>query len=209
MGYRKYFHQIIRKHFPDSSRIIIEEINSFYETIIHDIKTIRYSGNPLDRRLAIAAYFLSLIHILEKKVDPYDSIRAVCLEIVMEYIRPKNHFQQFLKRLPTSFIQSEISRIFLRYMDKRIRTRGHPDGFKARIITDKELTFGLGYGIDILECGICKLFARFNKQKYVPILCEVDHHTSELSGLELIRTGTIASGAGKCDFRFKKKIKNS
>jgi hypothetical protein len=188
---------------------IMEEMNSVYTSFTRDIKTIRYSGNPLDRRLAIAAYFLSLIIILEKKGEPYDRIRAVCLEIVLEYIRPKNRFQRLLKSLPPRLVQSGITRIFLRYMDRKIKSRGHPDGFKARVVTDKELTFGLGFGIDILECGICKLFARLKKQKYVPILCEVDHYTSELAGLELIRTGTIAGGADKCDFRFKKHNKNS
>ncbi|MDB5014511.1 MAG: hypothetical protein JWQ25_2713, partial [Daejeonella sp.] len=52
--------------------------------------------------------------------------------------------------------------------------------------------------------GICKLFNKHNYQKYSAILCEVDEITSALAGLELIRKGTIARGATKCDFRFKK-----
>lgn len=61
---------------------------------------------------------------------------------------------------------------------------------------------------DILECGICKLFKKHNYEKYSSILCEVDEITSRLAGLKLIRTGTIALGAKKCDFRFKKEITN-
>ena len=74
----------------------------------------------------------------------------------------------------------------------------------ASIIRGKDETYGLGYGIDIVECGICKLFQKHNYQQYASILCEVDEITSSLAGLQLIRTGTIASGASKCDFRFKK-----
>jgi hypothetical protein len=40
-------------------------------------------------------------------------------------------------------------------------------GFIATIITDKKETLGLGYGVDILECGICKLFNKHNYQKYL------------------------------------------
>ncbi len=35
------------------------------------------------------------------------------------------------------------------------------------------------------------------------ILCEVDKLTSSLAGLEMVRSGTIANGAAKCDFRWK------
>jgi len=85
-----------------------------------------------------------------------------------------------------------------------VNKNSHPDGFIANIITDKAETYGLGYGIDILDCGICKLFSNYSFQKYSSILCEVDEVTSGLAGLQLIRTGTIALGATKCDFRFKK-----
>ena len=81
----------------------------------------------------------------------------------------------------------------------------NPDGFIANIITDKKETLGLGYGVDILECGICKLFKKHNYQKYSSILCEVDTITSGFAGLRLVRGGTIALGAKKCDFRWERK----
>jgi hypothetical protein len=82
---------------------------------------------------------------------------------------------------------------------------GHPDGFVVKMITDKKETYGLGYGIDIVECGICKLFNKHGYYQYARILCEVDELTSGLAGLKLIRAGTIANGASKCDFRWKVK----
>ena len=78
-------------------------------------------------------------------------------------------------------------------------------GVKANLITSKEETLGFGYGVDILECGICKLFKRYQYERFTPLLCEVDHITSSLAGLTLKRTGTIALGAQKCDFRFERK----
>jgi hypothetical protein len=92
--------------------------------------------------------------------------------------------------------------MLLREFDKKVSTRAHPDGFVTKIITDKKETLGYGYGFDIIECGICKLFEKHDLKKYASILCEVDHITSGLAGLKLIRSGTIANGAVKCDFRF-------
>ena len=71
------------------------------------------------------------------------------------------------------------------------------------MITDTKETYGLGYGIDILECGICKLYNKHNYNKFASILCEIDHITTSLAGLEMVRMGTIANGAQKCDFRYK------
>ena len=121
-------------------------------------------------------------------------------------MRPKNKLQQFLKRLPAKLTNTWLTKLFLKSLGKKVSRKAHEDGFVAKIITDKNETFGFGYGFDILECGICKLFKKYKYEKYSSILCEVDEITSSLAGLKLIRTGTIALGAKKCDFRFKKII---
>jgi len=149
---------------------------------------------------------LALIKTLEQRGESYETIRKICLEIVTEWVRPKNRFQQLLKRLPAKFTNTWLADIVIAHLNKKIKNRSHSDGFVANIITDKGKTFGFDYGIDILECGICKLFKKHNYEKYSSILCEVDEITSGLAGLTLVRTGTIALGAKKCDFRFKKKV---
>jgi hypothetical protein len=112
--------------------------------------------------------------------------------------------QLWLKRLPAKLIGWKIIRPILNAFSRKVSKKGNPDGFRAEILTDKSETYNLGYGVDILECGICKLFQKHHAGKYASILCEVDKVTSGMAGLELIRSGTIANGAAKCDFRFRK-----
>jgi len=114
--------------------------------------------------------------------------------MVTEYVRPKNRMQQFLLRVPANLTNTWLANAVIAKFNKKINIRSHPDGFVATIITDEKDTFGLGYGIHILECGIYKLFKKHNYEKYSSILCEVDYITFGLAGLELIRTGTIAQG---------------
>ena len=163
----------------------------------------RTSPNPVDRRLDFTAYFLATIQVLEKRGESFERIREICLEITHEYVRPKNGFQAWLRRLPVKLIGSPFGRLLIRFMEKKTTKLGHPDGFRVNMITDPAQTFGLGYGIDIMECGICKLFAKHGAGRYASILCEVDKLTSSLAGLELVRSGTIANGARCCDFRWK------
>jgi hypothetical protein len=203
-NYRKYFVNSIKVNFPDDFEKVIAETDYNYKNISVDINFASTSNNPMDKRLDFCAYFLALIKTLDGKGETFENIRKVCLEIVLEYVRPKNKFQQYLKRLPAKLIDTWLMNLVIGFFNNKIKKNSHPDGFVAKIITDKQETYGLGYGVDILECGICKLFAKHNYNKYSPILCEVDAVTSDLAGLQLIRKGTIANGAKKCDFRFKK-----
>jgi L-2-amino-thiazoline-4-carboxylic acid hydrolase len=203
MGYKKYFHQAILQHFPMDGGKLCDSIEARYMVIAPDVGFAKTSSNPIDRRLDFTAYFLATIKVLEQRGESFEQIRRICLEITHEYVRPKNGFQAWLKRLPVKIFRSPLGRLLTRFMEKKTTKLGHPDGFRVNLLTDPALTFGLGYGIDVVECGICKLFQKHEAAKYAGILCEVDKLTSSLAGLELVRSGTIANGARCCDFRWK------
>ena len=202
--YKKYFINAIREHFPDSFIDIINDSDNHYLAISKDTEFAKTSSNPIDKRLDFCTYFLALIVSLDKLGLPYERIRQICLEVTTDYVGPKNKVQLFLKRLPPKLTNTLLSSMLLKWLHNKISKNSNKDGFIANIITGKNDTYGFGYGIDILQCGICKLFHKHNYGKYSSILCEVDELTSALAGLKLIRTGTIAMGAKKCDFRFKK-----
>lgn len=202
--YRRYFKRVIEVNFPIEPGKLLLATDAYYKIISVDTTFALSSANPIDRRLGFSAYFLSFIKALDQQGESYESIRRMCLEAVTDYVRPKNKFQQALKRIPPKLMNTWLANKFLKYFNERVSKRAHTNGFVAKIITDKQETFGLGYGIDILECGICKLFKKHSYEKYASILCEVDGITSALAGLKLVRNGTIALGAKKCDFRFVK-----
>ena len=179
-------------------------IDARFPLIANDTKFAARSSNPIDRRLDFSAYFLATIQTLEAKGMSYSQIKEICLEIVYDYVAPKNKVQRWLKTIPPKVVGLAIARIFLKRFNKKLSVKGDPEGFRAEILTDKAQTLNLGYGVNILECGICKLFQKHDAAKYSSILCEVDKITSGMAGLELIRTGTIALGADKCDFRWKR-----
>ncbi len=205
-GYRKYFASTIQTNYPGNSGSIMAEIDQQFDKISPDIKFAATSRNPLDKRLDVTGYFLALIMSLDKRGESFDTIRKICLDIVTEYVKPRNKLQVYLKRLPAKLANTWIANRFIKVFNKRVSENANPDGFIAHIITDKEQTFGLGYGFDIIECGICKLYRKYHYEKYVPILCEVDKMTSEMAGLTLVRNGTIGMGAKVCDFRFIKNL---
>jgi len=202
-NYHKYFRQFVKENYPGEFALILADTEKHYSIISHDTAFAKTSRNPIDKRLDFSSYFLALIKTLDAKGESFENIRKICLQITTEYVQPRNRLHEFFKRFLPRQTNTWLGQILIRAFHKRISVNSNAAGFVANIITDKQETFGLGYGIDIIECGICKLFKKHNYSKYASILCEVDEITSGLAGLQLIRKGTIANGANKCDFRFK------
>lgn len=59
------------------------------------------------------------------------------------------------------------------------------------------------FGIDYLECGICKYYAAQNAEELTPYLCLLDFPISAAQNSGLARSSTLAHGAARCDFRYK------
>lgn len=194
-NYKHHFSKILKIHFPDNAISMESEIERQFDLLQRDVHFSKSSTNPVDRRMEIAAYFLATIQVLDREKLDFSTIRNVVIEIAREAVRPKNRFQAFLKRLPARLVDTFAGKILLKIFARKVSRLAHPDGFKVSVLTRKEETLGFGYGFDILECGICKLFQKHDYQRFTFILCEVDFITSGLAGLKLVRSGTIASGA--------------
>ncbi|MBK7232169.1 MAG: L-2-amino-thiazoline-4-carboxylic acid hydrolase [Saprospiraceae bacterium] len=192
----------LREDFPENSESLYQEIQIRFSEISKDIQFISQSKNPIDKRIELAACFLALMKTMDAAGMSYATIREFCLKVVTELVRPKSQWESLKRKLPAKLIKTWIGGILISLIQHKAKFR-HPDGFSVNIVTDKMDTYQLGFGIDILECGICKLYHKHQFDDYAKILCEVDEMTSMMAGLQLVRKGTIANGAHKCDFRFQ------
>lgn len=205
MKFKTYFTDALQQHYLADSSQLIAQVDARFLTIEDDIVFAKKSPNPMDKRLIFIGYFLAFIQTLEAYGQNYDQIRKISLEVAHEYVRPKTKIQSWLKKLPIKFIGFWFVKSLLKRFNNQLQKRGHANGFVAEIITDKSQTLGTGYGINIIECGVCKLFNHHQASKYTSILCDVDKITTEFAGLELLISGTISRGAPICDFRYKLK----
>jgi hypothetical protein len=203
MDYKRHFRAEIERSYPKHFTVIGAEIEARYQAIYPDIAFARKSSNPVDRRLEFCGYFLATIQALEARGSSLEEIQTICVRIAEASVQPTSSWHRWLKGLPGKLMGTPLTRIAARIMQAKAGKKGHPDGFLVQIITAPDETYGLGYGIDILECGICKLFSKHGALVYVPILCEIDRLTTTMAGLEMLRGGTIALGAEKCDFRYR------
>ncbi len=201
---RRQFLALLTHHDPRQAEDLGGMIDREFSLLKQDVAFAKHAKNPMDRRMPTAAYLLAIVKVLHHNEFSDERIRELILALAYEHARPKNSLQRLLKTAVPGFITSTAGRYLLARMNAQLKKSPRSNGFVIDIITAKEKTLGYGYGVDILECGICKLFAKHQYQAYAPLLCEVDYITSSLAGLKLIRSGTIANGAAVCDFRYEK-----
>jgi hypothetical protein len=108
----------------------------------------------------------------------------------------------FLARLSGNM---NFSRLYLSRLRKRAiesHQRKYPDDYVFNFVEGDGQTFD--YGVDYLEWASCKFLAKQGAPELAPYLCPVDILYSKSLGWGLTRTMTLAEGAERCDFRFKK-----
>lgn len=115
----------------------------------------------------------------------------------------------FIDSFPTFLIQLFMPLNFsLRAMDRmqkeaiKSQQRKYPEGNVIDFIKGDGKNFD--YGVDYLECASCKFLTKQGAPELTAYLCPVDIHFSRALGWGLTRTMTLAEGADRCDFRFKK-----
>ncbi len=90
------------------------------------------------------------------------------------------------------------------------RERGRADAQESQAAGEGEFVFemldaadGIDRGMNITSCAICHLFGKHDAMELVPYMCSFDDVVSDSRGDGLRRTGSIALGADRCDFRYK------
>jgi hypothetical protein len=59
------------------------------------------------------------------------------------------------------------------------------------------------WGMNVTRCAGCHAYAKHDAMEFTPYMCATDDLVSDHSNQGLRRTGTIALGAHRCDFRYK------
>ncbi len=113
----------------------------------------------------------------------------------------------YRRRLSSPLRRTLASRAFrlpvLRHVVAGIAERSRePGGFVMRRV---ERAPGELLALDVERCPLAEMFAAQGTPELGPLICKLDDVLVEaLDGVELERTGTIARGAARCDFRYRR-----
>jgi len=193
--------KVVAAHYGDRfTDAIAVEARQEYESLIPQLPYIGGRENPFTQIMVAAGMFLALYKPLKAHGKAVEEIGALVYEAVE---RAYDLFPRSLLRLygRLSFTRHSLWKARVMALESQKR-RYAGDWVYSFVEGDGE---EFDYGLDFEECGIGKFFQAQGAEEFAPSMCRLDFIASDWLGWGLVRTGTIAEGAEKCDFRYKVK----
>jgi len=178
--------------------MVIPEIRQEYEAVIPQIP---YIGNkkPFTQWLLATAQFLAMYRVFKRHGKSVEEAGRIGYEISDQML---NAYPKFMLRFFGRTIFSKKRLGNARMYAEESQKRKYPGDYVFKFVEGDNENFD--FGIDYAECASQKFLAAQGAIELAPYICATDILQSERFGWGLTRTMTLAEGAEKCDFRFKK-----
>jgi len=156
----KATHKIYQKHFSDDlSATLIIETKQAYEDILPEIPYIGGNDNIFSEWLNYGAYYLGMYQALSAHGHQLGSIGR----IIFETYETMADYPKWFLSIVGHFKYGRKYEEKLRRAAAVSQKRKHPGDFVSYFIEGNNKEFD--YGLDIAECGICKLYAAYGVEK--------------------------------------------
>jgi hypothetical protein len=197
---KKYGRKILASHYGDHlADTIIKGGRQEYEALIPQLPYIGGKKNPWTTVLLQCAGFLGLYRALKTHGKTAEEAGKISYEMVETQLRS---YPKLLRRLVGRWGFTRYSLNKLKKQAEESQKRLYPGDWVLSFVQGDSKEFD--YGLDITECAICKVFHAQGADELTPFVCLTDFPMSKAFGMGLVRTMTIAEGAEKCDFRYKR-----
>lgn len=179
--------------FTDDTDAVIADASEIFDQMLPGLGYIDKPQHPLAPALFICSVNLSLYLALKKRgVDVHDFGSAMVNGLARAPIPVPEESEEYLQeRLAQFALLAEAS-----------QTSAQPGEDVFEVVHPMNANFDWGY--NVTSCAICKTASEYDAIDLVPYMCAVDDVMSDKGNRGLQRTGSIALGAGHCDFRFKR-----
>ena len=189
-----------------------ERLLAYYDAVSRWMKpAVRSVSEEADVVLARArGIFEGMIEELPYMDQPRHSMAAsmfacgamlAVFEVLREREDDAHGWGRAIQKLPVVVPPSDDSdRASARIDADASQSGAAPNEFVFEIVEGDESS---GHGMNVTSCAICHLFGKHDAMELVPYMCAYDDVVSDAGNQGLRRTGTIALGASRCDFRFR------
>ena len=197
--YVKYSRTVLVKYFGGKNiNTLVAETRQEFENLIPQLPFIG-GKQPFTQFIVATGLSLAMYRIAKAHGKTVEETGELLYEIGKAFLKSS---PAFLVRL---FGRMNFSRFYLNRLRRRAiesHQREYTYDYVFNFIEGDGKAFD--YGVDYLECASCKFLTKQGAPELAPYLCPVDILYSDALGWGLMRTTTLAEGADRCDFRFKR-----
>lgn len=198
-----FFRRALSTRFPqDEVERIIQQTQDEFRATLPRLPYIGGKQNPLTTNLVACSWFLALYRVLQPRGLSDDEIGELVYRVAEEWVKSTPHW---LVRLQGLLIKTPLLRLIFGQISRQTQQRKYPGDFVVHFVPGERRGDGrdFDFGLDFTGCAIHKFFQAEQAGHFAKYMCRIDDLTTSFKGIELIRTGTIANGADKCDFRYR------
>ncbi|MCK4451872.1 MAG: L-2-amino-thiazoline-4-carboxylic acid hydrolase [Anaerolineae bacterium] len=196
----KHYRNVLKSHLGDEAPDeIIRETRQEFQRLIPEIPYIGGKKNGFTRALIGCTMALALYRVLKSRVRSVEEIGKMVVEVEENRVQS---YPKFFVRLLGRFIHSPLGKNRIKKMAEESQKRLYPGGWVATFVESDGEEFD--FGIDYTECGLCKFFHQQGADEFTPYLCLIDFVQQRAMNTGFSRSMTLAEGADRCDFRWKK-----
>ncbi|MBU2552533.1 MAG: L-2-amino-thiazoline-4-carboxylic acid hydrolase [Proteobacteria bacterium] len=176
---------------------LLDQARTEFEDILPELPYIGGESNMLTKSLIQGAQCLPIFEALEAKGLEIRELARLVYEWTEREIEAKSEEK---KRNVRGFYFSPGMRAVEMNRAAESQSGRFPEDWVSEFVDGDGR--GFDFGIDFVECGLCKFFGRRGAERYTPIFCLSDYATYRAFKIGFRRTRTLAAGAAACDFRF-------
>ena len=191
-GYRNIKKDLVRKYGKEPVQQIWEKAGKNWEELC-----VRYAHLPekMKQHTDGQMFRMAAVYMALKEAYP-----EAALEMLEAGVQREG--KRIAKMLSCALYISGMDYVFLRIFAKMLDSYFNEDaGFQSKkhCISKDEVNF------DINQCPYCKYLTEIGCPEIIRFSCEIDEWIyGNLPGLKFERTGTLGTGANRCDFCLKR-----
>jgi hypothetical protein len=181
---------------PDEA---IREARREFQRLIPEMPYIGGKENSFTGSMIGCTTLLALYRVLRTRGKRVEEIGKIAVEIEEDRVQS---YPKLLRRLQGRGLLSRSGKSRLKKMAADSQKHLYPGGWVATFVEGDGKDFD--FGIDYTECGQCKFFRQQGAAAFTPYLCLLDFVQQRAMDTGFSRSVTLAEGAVRCDFRWKK-----
>jgi hypothetical protein len=176
----------------------MNRISQCYSSLAAQAPNIGGEANMFTEWLTYGVYYLAVYQILKEEGLLVEEVGEIIFDTYKTMADYPKWILQLVSRL--KYGGSYVKK--LKAAVNKTQERQFPGDWVASFIEGDGEDFD--YGLDIVECGICKFYQSQGADELTPYLCLSDYVVSDAMGRGLVRYQTLAEGGKVCDFRFRR-----
>jgi L-2-amino-thiazoline-4-carboxylic acid hydrolase len=182
----------------DAHEVLLQTRPEF-EVLIPLLPYIGGPDNPLTDHLVMSARFLAFFRVMRRFGHSPQQTYFALYRVVEQWLttgRAKS------SQLADDYRFSPLYLEHLRQHAGQSQRREYTGDWVYEVVEADGVEFD--YGVDYVECGLCKFFRDQGESQLVPFMCALDYPLARACGFDLKRSMALGSGQSRCDFRLRR-----